>query len=101
MASQTREAKERAKRRKETMEEALKSKDFYDPRPLLNNHADINVIWGQRSNGKTYAYLKNALETYRDTKRTFVYVRRWAEDIVVKNMAKLMSPLPIEDIFGK
>lgn len=101
MASQTREAKERAKRRKETMEEALKSKDFYDPRPLLNNNADINLIWGQRSNGKTYAYLKHALETYRDTKRTFVYVRRWAEDIVVKNMAKLMSPLPIEEIFGK
>lgn len=100
MANQTKEAKERAKRRKETMEEALKSKDFYDPRPLLGKHADINVIWGQRSNGKSYAYLKHALETAKDKKRTFVYVRRWAEDITVKNMAKLLDPLPIDKIFG-
>jgi hypothetical protein len=91
---------ERAKRREKTIEEALESKDFYDPKPLLEKSGDINVIWGQRSNGKTYAYLKNALENFRDTGRTFVYVRRWAEDISVKNMAKLMSPLPIEDIFG-
>lgn len=95
------ETSERAKRRKESMDEALKSKDFYDSRPLLGNNADINVIWGQRSNGKTYAYLKHALETFKDTGRTFVYVRRWAEDIVVKNMNKLFEPLPVDQIFGK
>lgn len=97
----TREENSKARRRKQTMKEALDSKDFYDPRPLLNNHADINIVWGQRSNGKTYAFLKHALETFRDSKRTFVYVRRWAEDIVVKNMGKLFDPLPIEAIFGK
>ena len=100
MANQTKEAKERAKRRESSIQEVLKSKDFYDPRPLLGKNADINVIWGQRSNGKTYAYLKHALETAKDKKRTFVYVRRWAEDITVKNMAKLMDPLPIDKIFG-
>lgn len=96
-----REVVEREKRRKETIAEALKSKDFYDPRPLLGKKGDINLIWGQRSNGKTYGYLKHALETFKDSGRTFVYVRRWAEDISVKNMAKLMAPLPIEKIFGK
>lgn len=101
MAAKTKEEKERDKRREASIAEALKSKDFYDPRTLLGKHADINVIWGQRSNGKTYAYLKHALETYKDFKRTFVYVRRWAEDITVKNMAKLMDPLPVEKIFGK
>lgn len=97
----TREAIERRKRRDKDIAEALKTKDFYDPRPLLGKHADINVIWGQRSNGKTYAYLKHSLETFKDKKRTFVYVRRWAEDITVKNMSKLMDPLPVEKIFGK
>lgn len=101
MATMTKEAKERAKRREKTIKETLQSKDFYDPRPLLGKKADINLVWGQRSNGKTYAYLKHALETFRDTKRTFVYVRRWAEDIVVKNMTKLFEPLPVEKIFGK
>ena len=91
---------ERAKRREKTLEEALESKDFYDPKHLLEKSGDINVVWGQRSNGKTYSYLKHALENFRDTGRTFVYVRRWAEDTSIKNMAKLMSPLPIEDIFG-
>lgn len=92
---------EKAKRRKETMQQALTSKDFYSPKKVLNCKGDINVIWGQRSNGKTYSYLKYALENYKKTGRTFVYVRRWAEDIVVKNMDKLMSPLPIKEIFGE
>lgn len=92
---------EREKRRKESIEEVLTSKDFYNPKKLLDLNGDINIIWGQRSNGKTYSYLKYALENYKKSKRTFVYVRRWAEDIVVKNMEKLMSPLPIEKIFGE
>lgn len=92
---------EKEKRRKESIEEVLTSKDFYNPKKLLDLNGDINIIWGQRSNGKTYSYLKYALENYKKSKRTFVYVRRWAEDIVVKNMEKLMSPLPIEKIFGE
>lgn len=98
--AKTKEQIEREKRRAEDIKETLTSKDFYDPKPLLSKKGDINIIWGQRSNGKTYSYLKHALETYRNTGRTFVYVRRWAEDIVMKNMTKLMAPLPIEEIFG-
>ena len=82
------------------MKEALTSKDFYNPKKLLDLNGDVNLIWGQRSNGKSYSYLKFALENYNKSQRTFVYVRRWAEDISVKNMDKLLSPLPIEKIFG-
>lgn len=92
---------EKEKRRAESIQEVLTSKDFYNPKPLLDLNGDINIIWGQRSNGKTYSYLKFALENYKKSKRTFVYVRRWAEDIVSKNMEKLMSPLPIKEIFGE
>ena len=103
MATKTssKEFEEKAKRRAKTMEEALTSKDFYDLKPILDKDPDISVIWGQRSNGKTYQCLLYALKNYKKTKRTFVYVRRWAEDIAVKSMTKLMSPLPIEEIFGK
>ena len=92
---------ERAKRRKQDIEELLTSKDYYNIKPLLDKKGDINLIWGQRSNGKTYSALKYALENFKKSGRTFVYVRRWAEDIVIKNMNKLMSPLPIEKIFGE
>ena len=101
MATKSKEVLERDKRRRESMQEALTSKDFYDLQPLLDHDPDISVIWGQRSNGKTYQCLLYALKTYKKEKRTFVYVRRWAEDIVVKSMTKLMSPLPVEEIFGK
>ena len=91
---------EKEKLRQKTMQEALTSKDFYNPKKVLDLNGDITFVWGQRSNGKTYSFLKYALENYKKNKRTFVYVRRWAEDITVKNMSKLMSPLPISKIFG-
>lgn len=100
MATKTKEMFERERRREEDIK-SLTSKDYYNLKPVLDKKGDINVIWGQRSNGKTYSCLKHALETYKNEKRTFVYVRRWAEDIVTKNMSKLMSPLPIEEIFGE
>lgn len=92
---------EKEKLRKETMEEALESKDFYDPLPVLNLKGDFSIVYGQRSNGKTYGFLKYALENYKNSGRTFVYVRRWAEDISVKNMTKLFAPLPVTEIFGE
>ena len=98
--SKTKEEVARDKRRAKDIAE-LKPSDYYNPKPLLGKNGDINVVWGQRSNGKTFSYLKLALENFKDTKRTFVYVRRWAEDIVTKNMTKLLAPLPIDKIFGE
>ena len=93
---------ERIKRREDDIAETLSSKDFYDGKRVLAEHGDINIIWGQRSNGKTYFYLRHALKTYKKTGRTFVYIRRWAEDIVTKNMTKLFDPLQqeVEKLFG-
>lgn len=101
MATKSKEFEEKQKRREQSIKETLTTKDFYNLKPLLDKNPDIAVIWGQRSNGKTYSVLKYALENFKKNKRTFVYVRRWAEDITVKNMDKLMSPLPVKDIFGK
>ena len=97
----SKEVAERAKRREADIKELLTSKDYYDGRPILGKNGDFNIIWGMRSNGKTYFALKYALENYKKAKRTFVYCRRWAEDIVVKNMSKLMSPLPVVCMVSK
>lgn len=101
MSEYSEELRKKEKLRKETIEEALTSKDFYDPTKILETPATFKVIFGQRSNGKTYSVLKHCLDTYRDTKRTFVYIRRWGEDVVMKNMTKLFDPLPVAKIFGE
>lgn len=36
---------------------------FYDLKAILSKNADYNVIFGERSNGKTYAALRYGLET--------------------------------------
>lgn len=67
---------------------------------ILPMNADINLIFGQRSQGKTYSCLKYALEQFAENNTTFTYIRRWSDDIKGKDMDKLCSSLPIEDIFG-
>ena len=37
---------------------------FYDLKAILSKGAQYNMIFGERSNGKTYAVLKYALEKY-------------------------------------
>lgn len=90
---------EREKRRAKDIAE-LTPEDYYNFDPILKLNADINLIMGQRSNGKTYSVLKYCLDNYHDKGQLFVYIRRWAEDITVKNMTKLMDPLPVKTIFG-
>lgn len=75
--------------------------EYYDNKPLLEKNGDINVIWGPKMIGKTYSYLKLALENFRDNKRTFVYVKRWNEDVKTINMKRLIEPSLVETVFGQ
>lgn len=54
---------------------------FYSLDRILEKKADYNIIFGERSNGKTYALLKYALERYIKTGEQFAYVRRYREDL--------------------
>lgn len=66
---------------------------YYDVRHLLKDYpqAHYYVIFGERSNGKTYSALDYAIERYHKTGEQFAYVRRWQEDIRRKNLASLFS----------
>lgn len=45
-------------------------------------NAIINLIWGERSNGKSYQVKhKKAVEKYLNTGRRFILMRRWKEEI--------------------
>lgn len=80
-----------------------KKTSWYSLDPIKNTSSDINIIVGQRSNGKTYAVLKECLYNFKKTGKKFVYIRRWKDDIVGYQIEQLFTPLEkeIETIFGK
>lgn len=67
--------------------------EYYEIRKLLKAYPDAHyyVIFGERSNGKTYSALDYAVERYVKTGEQFAYVRRFAEDIRKKHMSSLFS----------
>lgn len=71
----------------------MKKYEFYDIRHLLKDYpqAYYYVVFGERSNGKTYSALDYAIERYKKNGEQFAYVRRWGEDIRKKNLSELFS----------
>ena len=61
---------------------------YYSLKHILEYNATYNVIFGERSNGKTYAVLKYAFEEYIKTGHQLAIVRRWDEDFVGAQSAR-------------
>lgn len=55
---------------------------FYSLKNILTKEAHYNVIFGERSNGKTYAVLEYALKKYFETGEQLAIIRRMEEDFV-------------------
>ena len=62
-------------------------KDLLDAVP----DAHIYMIFGERSNGKTYSALQYAVEQYVESNKRFVYVRRLAEMVRMTYMRNLFT----------
>lgn len=60
---------------------------FYSLANILSHKADYNVIYGERSNGKTTAVLQYALKDYVESGyvNQLAIIRRWEEDFKGKN----------------
>ena len=58
-----------------------KKPKFYSLENILSKNADYNIIFGERSNGKTYATLEYVLTKYVETGEQGAYIRRWSEEI--------------------
>lgn len=69
---------------------------YYSLNKINKKDATYNVIFGERSNGKTYATLKQALENYFNDGSQFAYIRRWSVDVQPKRMNNLFNAI-IED----
>lgn len=57
---------------------------FYSLKEILKRNAQYNVIFGGRSNGKTYACFEYGLREYVKTGKQMALVRRWRDDFIGK-----------------
>ena len=66
---------------------------YYTLDNILRYNADYNIIYGERSNGKTTAVLRYALEDYIKSgyKNQIAIVRRWEEDFKGKNGQQMFN----------
>ena len=67
--------------------------EYYDIRHLLKQYPDAKyyIVFGERSNGKTFSALDVALEYNFREGSQFAYIRRFGEDIRKKEMTNLFS----------
>lgn len=65
----------------------------YDGTQILQMHAHYNIIFGERSNGKTYFALMQILTWWVKQKEAGAWLRRYQEDFVGKRGAALFKPL--------
>lgn len=66
---------------------------YYDIRDTLRGYPNAHyyVVYGERSNGKTYSSLDYALDNFIKNGEQFAYVRRWGEDIRKKQLSQLFA----------
>lgn len=68
---------------------------YYSLDRILLKNADYNIIFGERSNGKTYALLMYSVDRFVDSgyKEQTAIIRRWREDIKGKRAETLYNGL--------
>lgn len=67
--------------------------NYYSSAKIDRKNATYNVIFGERSNGKTYAMLKKAVQNFVKDGSQMAYVRRWKEDIIGRRAQRLFAGL--------
>lgn len=70
-----------------------KNNNFYSLDNILRKRAVYNVIFGERSNGKTYSVLKHGIKEYFTHGGQMAIVRRWKEDVIGRRASDMFSAL--------
>ena len=70
---------------------------YYDLKAILSKNAQYNMIFGERSNGKTYAVLKYAIEQHNKDGGQLAIVRRYQDDFTGKRGATMFDALVAND----
>jgi len=75
------------------LEKTTKKKGFFSPLTMLVYCTLYIIVYGERSNGKTFAALLCAIVRYFLYGDLFAYVRRWDEDFKPKVIRRLFGGL--------
>lgn len=73
-------------------------KRYYDLSKLLGCKCYWMILYGMRSNGKSYQVKLRALKRAYENDERFVYLRRWSEDIKQKQVATYFDDMNIREI---
>lgn len=68
-------------------------KKFYNLKEILKTNSTYNIIFGERSNGKTYATLKYGIEQYFKNGSQIAIIRRWQTDIRGNRASEMFKAL--------
>lgn len=71
----------------------MSKRKFYNLNRIKKKKAVYNVIFGERSNGKTYAVLLEGLKVYIETGGQIGVIRRWKEDITGRRASGIFNAL--------
>ena len=66
---------------------------YYSLKKILTKNARYNMIFGERSNGKTYSVQEYALKKYLEDGSQLAVIRRWREDFRGKRGAQYFENL--------
>ena len=71
----------------------------YDILPIKNKKCDINLIYGEKSNGKSYQAKHNiALDDYIKYGHRFILLRRWREDVTNMWVEKYFADVDVKKL---
>ena len=87
-----------SKKRKAVIHETPK---YYSLDRILSKEACYNIIFGERSNGKTYSVLKYSIKHYFETRGQFAIVRRWKEDITGRRASDIFTSINQDGVVEK
>lgn len=74
---------------------------YYSLQNILSKGCQYNIIFGERSNGKTYAVLKYILEDYINNGNQGALVRRWKEDFRGKRGQAMFDAFSVDGTISK
>lgn len=66
---------------------------YYSLDKIKKKNAVYNVIFGERSNGKTYAVLMEGVKNFIEGKGQIAVIRRWKEDITGKRASGIFNAI--------
>lgn len=74
---------------------------YYSLDKIKQEKAVYNVIFGERSNGKTYAVLLEGVKQFLDNGSHIAVIRRWKEDIIGSRASGVFNALNENDEISK